>query len=160
MSSILTGFNPITKEDLIEMGFKAKLCTSDINNRYNIAGMSDEELLEMIKENTYYEKIISNYYSISVVYFPSTYYTEHFESDFGEFLRNDNTNYKRKPYNLRIECTNTGYGGRYNLMADHKFWADDLRDLADFVAVAEYESHEIENVIDKCDYYLDCLYKN
>jgi hypothetical protein len=151
MSSILTGFDPITKEDLIEMGFKAKLRTCDINNRYDIANMSDEEAVEMIKENTYYEKIISNYYRISVIYFPSTYYTELFESDFGEFLRNDNTKYKRKPYNLRIECTNTGYGGRYNPMADHKFWADDLRDLADFTAVAEFESHEIEDVIDKYD---------
>lgn len=151
MSSILTGFDPITKEDLIKMGFKVKLCTSDINNRYNIANMSDEEIVEMIKENTYYEKIISNYYRISVVYFPSTYYTEHFESDFGEYLRNDNTKYKIKPYNLRIECTNTGYGGRYNPMADHKFWAADLRDLADYVAVAEFESHEIEDVIDKYD---------
>ena len=64
MSSILTGFDPITQEDLIKMGFKAKLCTSDINNRYNIANMSDEEIVEMIKENTYYEKIISNYYRI------------------------------------------------------------------------------------------------
>ena len=152
MSSILTGFDPITKEDLIEMGFKTKLNTSDIDNRYNIACMSDEEVVEMIKENAYYEKIIPNYYRISVVYFPSTYYAEHFETDFGEFLRNDNTNYKRKPYNLRIECTNTEYGGRYNLMADHKFWAADLRDLADFVAVAEFESHEInDEVIDKYD---------
>lgn len=151
MSSILTGFDPITKEDLIKMGFKVKLCTSDINNRYDIANMSDEEILEMIKENTYYEKIISNYYSISVVYFPSTYYAEHFETDFGAFLRNDNTKYERKPYNLRIECTNTGYGGRYNSTADHKFWADDLRDLADFVAVAEFESHEFPDVTDKYD---------
>lgn len=150
MSSILTGFDPITKEDLIEMGFKAKLCTTDINNRYDIANMSNEEVVEMIKENTYYEKIISNYYRISVVYFPSTYYIEHLESDFGEFLRNDNTNYKRKPYNLRIECTSiNGYGGRYNPMADHKFWADDLKDLADYVAVAEFESHEINDEIDE-----------
>lgn len=50
MSSILTGFDPITQEDLIAMGFKAKLCISDINNRYNIAGMSDEEIIEMIKK--------------------------------------------------------------------------------------------------------------
>ena len=151
MSSILTGFDPITKEDLIKMGFKAKLRTCDINNRYDIANMSNEEVVEMIKENTYYEKIISNYYRISVIYFPSTYYAELFESDFGEFLRNDNTNYKRKPYNLRIECTNTEYSGRYNPIADHKFWADDLKDLADYVAVAEFESHEIEYVIDKYD---------
>ena len=152
MSSILTGFDPITQEDLIKMGFKAKLCTCDIDNRYDIANMSDEEVVEMIKENTYYEKIISNYYRISVEYFPSTYYAEHFETDFGEFLRNDNTNYKRKVYNLRIECTNTEYSGRYNPLADHKFWAADLRDLADYVAVAEFESHEIEDVIDKYDY--------
>ena len=152
MSSILTGFDPITQEDLIKMGFKAKLCISDLNIRYNIANMSDEEIVEMIKENTYYEKIISNYYRISVVYFPSTYYTEHFETDFGEILRNDNTNYKRKPYNLRVECTNTEYSGRYNPLADHKFWAADLRDLADYVAVAEFESHEInDEVIDKYD---------
>ena len=151
MSSILTGFDPITQEDLIKMGFKAKLCTCDIDNRYDIANMSDEEVVEMIKENTYYEKIISNYYRISVVYFPSTYYTEHFETDFGEFLRNDNTNYKRKAYNTMIPCTNTEYGGRYNPLADHKFWAADLRDLADYVAVAEFESHEIEDVIDKYD---------
>ena len=149
MSSILTGFDPITKEDLIRMGFKAKLCTTDINNRYNAANMSDNELLEMIKENMYYEKIISNYYHISVVYFPSTYYIEHFEIEFGVILRNDNTKYERKPYNLRIECTNTEYGGRYNPMAYHTFWVDDLRDLADYVAVAEFESHEFEDVIDK-----------
>lgn len=150
MSSILTGFDPITKEDLIKMGFKAKLCTVDIDNRYDIANMSAEGVVEMIKENTYYEKIISNYYRISVVYFPSTYYTEHFDSDFGAILRNDDTEHKIKPYNLMIRCTNTGYGGRYNPMADHKIWADDLKDLADYVAVAEFESHEINtDVIDK-----------
>ena len=48
MSSILTGFDPITKEDLIKMGFKAKLCTSDINNRYNIA-----ELLQACRDYIY-----------------------------------------------------------------------------------------------------------
>ena len=157
MSSILTGFDPITKEDLIKMGFKVKLHTSDINIRYDIANMSDEEVVEMFKENTYYEKIISNYYRIVVVYFPSTYYTEHFESDFGAFLRNDNNKYERKPYNIMIKCT--GGVGRYNPiacnwinpMADHKFWADNLRDLVDYVAVAEFESHEINDVIDKYD---------
>lgn len=147
--SLLIGFDIITKEDLIKMGFKAKLCTVDINNRYDISNMSNEEVLEMIKENTYYEKIISNYYCISVIYFPSTYYTEHFETDFGAILRNDNTTYKRKPYNLRIECTNTPYSGRYNPSADHKLWASDLRDLADFVAIAEFESYEFEDRPDK-----------
>ena len=120
-ASILTPLdNPITKEDLIKLGFKTKLNKADIDVRYDLANMSDDSIIKMVKENIYYEKIISDYYRIVVIYYPSTYYDVHYTGDFGSLLRNDNFKYEKKPYNLEITSRGTGYGIRYNPGADHK----------------------------------------
>ena len=139
MTSILSNFNPITKEDLIRLGFKTKLSHMHIDERYDLSIMSDEEMLQMINENIYYEKRFSNYYEIIVRYWPNTFHTDHFTVDFGEITLSNimtMTNDPRKPYNLEITCV----GRRYNPTADHKIYAEDLKDITDYLSIAKFES--------------------
>lgn len=161
MGSILESFDePITKEFLLEHGFALKLNTDQMDLRYNLAEMSNEEYADMIKENLYYERNVlslktSSY--VRITYWPDTYLGEHYNLSCGfnpyvyisDLHKNSCKNDTIKDladhmYNLELEYRG-GSGFTWKQMLPTRIYAEDTKDIIDYITAAEVELKNIEN---------------
>ena len=160
MGSILESFDePITKEFLLEHGFALKLNTDQMDLRYNLAEMSNEEYADMIKENLYYERNVlslktSSY--VRITYWPDTYLGEHYNLSCGfnpyvyisDLHKNSCKNDTIKDladhmYNLELEYRGSGF--TWKQMLPTRIYAEDAKDIIDYITAAEVELKNIEN---------------
>lgn len=151
MGSILESFNePITKEFLLEQGFALRLNSDQMDLRYNLAKMSNEEYADMIKENLYYEKNVlslkkSSY--IRITYWPDTYWGEHYNLNCGanpyiSDLHKNSCEVKDlvdNMYNLELEYN----GSMWKNLCATRIYATDTKDIMDYIAAAENELNHI-----------------
>ena len=160
MGSILESFDePITKEFLLEHGFALKLNTDQMDLRYNLAEMSNEEYADMIKENLYYERNVlslktSSY--VRITYWPDTYLGEHYNLScrfnpyvhISDLHKNSCKNDTIKDladhmYNLELEYRGSNF--TWKQMLPTRIYAEDTKDIIDYIAAAEHELKNIEN---------------
>lgn len=165
MGSILESFDePITKEFLLEHGFSLRLNSDNLDMRYNLAEMSNEEYADMIKENLYYERNVLSLKTsayIRITYWPDTYFGEQYNLNYGSNIyisdlhKNSCNNDTIKDladhmYNLELEYRGSGF--TWKKMCPLTIYAKDTKDIIDYIAAAEVELKNIENSDGKYSY--------